>query len=66
MTSNMLQRTMTTQQAAEYLGFSTVSLKRWRSKGTGPTFIRLGTRRVRYRQEDLDAWVDSGSSTAQI
>lgn len=65
MTAEMLQCTMTTKEAAEYLGFSEISLRRWRMKGTGPKFLKLGLRRVRYRKEDLDAWVGSGSSTEQ-
>lgn len=66
MNDRMVQCNMlTTAEAAEYIGFSEISLRRWRSQGTGPKYLKLGARRVRYRREDLDAWVDSGSSTAQ-
>ncbi len=30
----------------------------WNSKKTGPRYIRVG-RHVRYRQSDIDAWLDS-------
>ena len=29
---------------------------RWRENGEGPPYIRVGTRRILYRQKDLDAW----------
>lgn len=32
------------------------TLGRWRSERTGPLFIRMGVH-VRYRREDVDAWV---------
>lgn len=32
----------------------------WNSKGTGPRYVRVG-RHVRYRQSDIDAWLDSHS-----
>lgn len=46
-------------QAAAYLGMSTKTLKKWRSKGTGPAYSRISHShsRVRYRKSALDAWV---------
>jgi excisionase family DNA binding protein len=49
---------LTTKQAARYLELSEVTLKRWRVKKFGPKFVRLGQRKVRYRQEDLEEWID--------
>ncbi len=43
--------------AAAAVGVSLETLKRWRLNGTGPAFCRLGSRRVRYRLADLDAWL---------
>lgn len=57
MTSALLSGTMNTAAAAEYLGLSAVTLKRWRSQGKGPSFIRLGEKIVKYRQTDLDRWL---------
>jgi predicted DNA-binding transcriptional regulator AlpA len=33
----------------------------WRYRGVGPRSIRVG-RYVRYRQEDVDRWIESQSS----
>ena len=61
---------LSTCEAAEYLGLSARTLRRYRVTGDGPVFHRFGGR-VRYRREDLDAWaaarrrlstVDDGSA----
>ena len=44
--------TMSTKEAARFLGISHRTLEDWRLKGTGPTFIKWG-RTVRYRWSDL-------------
>lgn len=43
--------------AADYLNVSMAWLQRQRWLGTGPTYIKVGTRAVRYRLADLEAWV---------
>ncbi len=53
----MQSTTFTTEQAAEYVGLSSNTLNRWRYTGDGPRYLKLG-RAVRYRQADLDAWLD--------
>lgn len=56
---------LTEEQAAEYIGMSTHYLRCDRSRGTvkgrtpGPAFIKLGRNKVRYRREDLDAWLSA-------
>ena len=55
--------TMKTPQAAGYLGFQTSTLETWRWSGKGPRFCRLG-KSVRYRQSDLDEFLESHSSTS--
>jgi excisionase family DNA binding protein len=47
---------LTTQQAAALLQLSPRTLRRWRVEGKGPPFIRLGSRRVRYRREAVMDW----------
>lgn len=47
-----------TKQAAEYLDLRPVTLEAWRVRGGGPVFIKLG-KAVRYRREDLDAYIES-------
>jgi excisionase family DNA binding protein len=47
-------------QAAELLGLHVDTLARWRGAGKGPAWSRCGTRAVRYRRVDVDAWVAAG------
>jgi len=49
-------RTLTTPEAAEWLGLSTPTLARWRGQRVGPPYIKLGPKSVRYRISDLDSW----------
>ena len=53
------QRLLTTAEAAEFVRLSKPHLEKCRVYGGGPQFVRLG-RSVRYRIEDLQAWVASG------
>jgi len=48
----------TTRQAAQYLGLSISTLNKWRCYGFGPRYLKLG-RAVRYRQEELDRYLDT-------
>ncbi|MEA3278576.1 MAG: helix-turn-helix domain-containing protein [Pseudomonadota bacterium] len=43
-------------QAAARLGLSHRTLQAWRWRGGGPRFVKLNNA-VRYRPEDLDAWL---------
>ena len=47
-----------TQGAAHYVGVARQTLEKWRVAGGGPVFYKIGAL-VRYRQADLDAWLDS-------
>lgn len=55
---------LTTTDAADYLGYSERSLRKSRSKGQRlsghptPTFVRIGTKTIRYKKEDLDQWIE--------
>jgi len=44
--------------AAKYLGVTHWALARWRQRGQGPDFIKLGGR-VRYRRSALDAFLQA-------
>ena len=50
-----------TRQAAHYIRYSVSSLEGWRimSPARGPRFYKMAGR-VRYKQSDLDAWMESG------
>lgn len=57
---------LTITEAAELLRAPVTTLGYWRHLGTGPRSFRLG-RRVLYRRDDLQAWVEeqlSRSATA--
>lgn len=45
-------------EVAKKLRVSLACLRRWRLEKRGPTFIKIG-QLVRYRQEDLDSWLES-------
>lgn len=53
-----------TKQAAELIGVSVASMKLYRAKGTGPVFVRIGHKTVRYTAESLRAWVASRESAS--
>lgn len=50
-------RLFTEQEAAEFLGLAKTTLNKWRHFGTGPKYIKLGKRAVRYRRRDLLEWL---------
>lgn len=45
-----------TEDAALYLGMSTVTLEQWRCEGSGPAFCKVG-RSVRYHVDDLRSFM---------
>lgn len=49
---------LTERQTSEQLNIPMVTLRTWRTRGGGPMFVKLG-RVVRYRQRDLDAWIEA-------
>lgn len=54
---------LTTETAAQYLGFQPVTLKKWRYASRGPVYLKLG-QSVRYHQADLDAWQSEQQGTS--
>ncbi len=54
---------LTTDQAARALACSAIYLAVLRTKGGGPTFLKIG-RNVRYRRSDLEAWLNSRARTS--
>lgn len=49
---------LTSDQAARYLGVSKSRLEGWRCKGgtSGPPFVRITSRIIRYKRSEIDAW----------
>lgn len=61
----MEPRLLDTAQAAEYIGLAKQTLHQKRLSGDGPKFCKIG-RAVRYRKEDLDAWVESFKTVSSL
>lgn len=55
---------LTTKQAAQLLGVSMAFLERDRWAGARIPFIKVGSRAVRYRQCDLDGYIQRCSRTS--
>ena len=51
-----------TKAAARLLGISNQTLEKWRSQNRGPRYVKIGGKSVRYKQSDLDAFVEEGFS----
>lgn len=49
----------TTKQAAQFLGVSASFLEKDRWRGSRIPFIRIGTRAIRYRENDLESFLTS-------
>jgi Helix-turn-helix domain len=56
---------MTETDVAKRLNVSRASLRRWRVLNRGPAFLKIGGM-VRYRPEDLEAWLDTLSAGAPV
>lgn len=52
------RRLMTPDELAEYLGVTLHCVYAWSSRGGGPKVVRVGAR-LRYRPDDVEAWLDS-------
>jgi hypothetical protein len=56
MSTQVIQRYVDTQGAAQHTGLSESFLEKERVSGRGPLFIKAG-KAVRYDVRDLDAWL---------
>lgn len=63
----MQNNLLTTTEAASLLGVSKAFLERDRWAGARIPFIKIGSRAVRYRHDDLDSYIQSRTrqSTSQ-
>jgi predicted DNA-binding transcriptional regulator AlpA len=52
------QRLLNERQVADSCAISVLTLRKWRTEGRGPRYVKIGTL-VRYRPEDVDAWIES-------
>jgi predicted DNA-binding transcriptional regulator AlpA len=53
----MANNLLNTRQAAAYIGMSKAFLERDRWAGARIPFVRVGSRAVRYRREDLERFI---------
>lgn len=62
------RRVLREREAAQYLAVSVSMLQKFRTRGGGPAFIRLGRRSVGYDVVDLDQWIlgQKRTSTSDI
>ena len=51
-----LDRLLTVEDLADYLGVPVTTLYQWRYRGEGPPGFRVG-RYIRYRWPDVEAWI---------
>jgi len=58
-----MQSVLNTEEAAKILKVKVATLEQWRWNGKGPRFLKLG-RAVRYRQEDLAAFMEGNTCTS--
>lgn len=50
-------------ETAALLRISPGALANMRYRGSGPRFVTLGTRSIRYRRADVDAWLEASART---
>lgn len=53
-----MKRLMHTSEAAEFLGVSNAFLERDRWAGARIPFVKVGSRAIRYRLEDLENYIE--------
>jgi len=51
-----LERLLREKEAAELLNVTQTTLQTWRSRKTGPPYVKLGTGGIRYKEADLEVW----------
>jgi predicted DNA-binding transcriptional regulator AlpA len=51
-----MESLLTENQVSENLQVSLACLRRWRLRGEGPQYVKVGPL-VRYRPDDLEGWV---------
>ena len=57
-------RLLRQEEAAAILNLTPRCLENWRHRGEGPKFIRISGRCIRYRQSDLEAWIEERVRTS--
>jgi predicted DNA-binding transcriptional regulator AlpA len=58
MNQSTSQRLLNERQVADSCSISVLTLRKWRSEGRGPRYVKIGAL-VRYRPEDVEVWIQS-------
>ena len=53
-----LERLLSIDEVADYIGIPKSSLYRWRVSGGGPRAMKVG-KHLRFRRSDLEAWLNA-------
>ena len=54
---------LTPKAVSEITGVSVPALAQMRYRGTGPVYRALSARTIRYREADVQAWIDASART---
>ena len=57
-----MEKLATPGEVAERLGVQRETLTKWRYRGTGPRFCKVG-RLAMYRWSDVEAWLEANTKT---
>ncbi len=63
MTNTDIRQLATAAEFSDLIGITTQHAAQMRHAGTGPAFIKITGRQVRYRWEDIEAWLESRTRT---
>ncbi len=55
----MTEQLLTPTQAGDLLAMTKGALAQLRYLGSGPRFVRVSGRAIRYRPQDLDEWIET-------
>ncbi len=62
--TNDPERLLAEQEAADFIGVTRRALQQWRLTGTGPVYVKISARCVRYRRADLIKWAEERLTTS--
>jgi predicted DNA-binding transcriptional regulator AlpA len=51
---------LTGREVAAILKLKPQTMIEWRRENRGPRWVRLGQKAIRYRRDDLEAWIAEG------
>jgi predicted DNA-binding transcriptional regulator AlpA len=55
---------LTPEETSDILKVAPQTLANWRSQGKGPSWVKLGSRRCRYRRSEIDRFIEAMTVTA--